>query len=150
MRFSSSSLAFSWLKRSSHSDCHWVKASEIVETLRSKGCFLKSQEISKESHSALLPSMQCLTRSTILSKESDSISGNFLRYPDSNPIEGERIFNSEAAILEFINPSKQYFVFSLLQNSPYPLLEYKNPTGQNLNEVFSVPITVQVNAELNI
>ena len=51
MRFSSSSLAFSWLKRSSHSACHWVKASEIVETLRSNGCFLKSQEVSKESQS---------------------------------------------------------------------------------------------------
>ena len=53
MRFSSSSLAFSWLKRSSHSVCHWVKASAMAETLRSSGWCWKSNEISNESQSFL-------------------------------------------------------------------------------------------------
>ena len=53
MRLSSSSLALSWVKRALPSDSQAANASATVDTPRTSGWRVKSQEVSKESQSAV-------------------------------------------------------------------------------------------------
>ena len=144
IRFSSSSLAFSWLKRSSHSACHWSKASAIVETLRNNGWCWKSQEVSKESQSVLTLFTESLTNKSIFSFFSFSkYTGIRAISPTCVVMVGFNILIHFCDILELRNP-KTYNNSSTFGKPLDPFTSKRNPPSQYLPENCALVISDHV------
>ena len=107
-----------------------------METLRSNGCFLKSQELSKESQSTLVFSIKLktikLTDSLFF-----SITGIVATSPDCNVSVGLTISAKCLITHEFSNPNVKE-IFSLSGKHTPDALSKKYPSGIILNDGYEV------------